>query len=289
MQGGTATDSAGNNILFTTERTGLARGFTLGTVRVGARLVLADAAKPVFAPTARASGMLLPQHEALARLGGETDAKAATETGAAPGSAHAGGDDGVHSEEGDPRLCVGGDGVIDIDEEDDVQKVTDEEGSAGEKQPEAGALPYRPATSDPPFRKLHYAWCSAWAMPAGQRVSPWQLLHTLCCLSCALCLVLCIRLAAAQCMLLHSACCAVAGDGGAVEVVYDDSDVSEGNEKPAEGCEVGGAVARAPQGLDDDFIAFGSDSEDDDDVGKAAKDGMKKPPAVCALLPCALG
>lgn len=67
MQGTAATDKSGNAVLFTTDRTGLARGFTLGMVRVGGKSVLSDAAKPVFAPSigTSATASVLPQHEAI--------------------------------------------------------------------------------------------------------------------------------------------------------------------------------------------------------------------------------
>ena len=69
-----------------------------------------------------------------------------------------------------------------------------------------------------------------------------------------------------------------------------DSDAPEGHEKPPEDSEAGGAVERQLQGLDDDFITFGSDSDDgtDDAGGAAAPDAVQKPPAVCAAPPSTL-
>lgn len=61
-----------------------------------------------------------------------------------------------------------------------------------------------------------------------------------------------------------------------MEVLDDENEGSDGAEKLPEAAEAGRALARAPQGLDDDFIAF-SDSEDD----AGGQDGAGKP-TICA-------
>lgn len=146
MQEGAVTDKSGNNILFLT---GLARGFTLGTVRVGGRFVLSDAAKPKFTPGLHVAGMILPQHEAPEVLTGDPEATAelAQNKGESEGAIEAadglvdaeiavqgsGGDDAEADEYDEGEIDVE---IIEVDDENENEDGKD---SGAEDQEEGGA------------------------------------------------------------------------------------------------------------------------------------------------------
>jgi hypothetical protein len=128
---------AGNGVLFTTERTGLARGFTLGTVRVGGKHVLSDAAKPIFAPSVRAADATLPQHEGLTCLGSSGDGGGAAAAEGQLAGVQADSDGGLDSA-AEERDSGGGDtdadggqmdgGVIAVSSEDEDGHMAEEQG-----------------------------------------------------------------------------------------------------------------------------------------------------------------